>query len=113
MVRRLKELCRMHMGHHGSPDLIDGHLPERVLDNVCCVLEPSGNTLMVLVLSENNVWWFLREGKVLTKSEIVSAESEIVSVKSGIVLVESGMVPMKSGSVSERQGINYKLTNIN
>jgi hypothetical protein len=24
----------MHMGHHGSPDLIDDHLPERSLGNV-------------------------------------------------------------------------------
>jgi hypothetical protein len=36
----------------------------------------------------------MREGKVPTKSEIVS-------VKCGIVLVESKMVPMESGSVSE------------
>jgi hypothetical protein len=45
MVQRLKELRRMHMGHHRSPDPIDDHLPERVLDNVYSVLEPSGNTL--------------------------------------------------------------------
>jgi hypothetical protein len=45
MVQLLKELHIMHRDHHGSPDLIDDHLPERVLDNVCSVLEPSGNTL--------------------------------------------------------------------
>jgi hypothetical protein len=45
MVQRLKELCRMHMNHHGYPDLIDDHLPERVLGNVCSVHEPSVNTL--------------------------------------------------------------------
>jgi hypothetical protein len=45
MVQRLKELCRVHGDHHGSPDLIDDHLSERVLGNVCSVLEPSGNTL--------------------------------------------------------------------
>jgi hypothetical protein len=44
-VQRPKELRRMHMDHHGYPDLIDDHLPERVLSNVCSVLEPSGNTL--------------------------------------------------------------------
>jgi hypothetical protein len=48
----------------------------------------------------------MREGKVPTKSEIVS-------MKSGIVSVESEMVPTEFGSVSERQGINYKLININ
>jgi hypothetical protein len=45
MVQRLKELRRMHMGHHRSPDPIDGHLSERVLSNVYHVLELSGNTL--------------------------------------------------------------------
>jgi hypothetical protein len=45
IVQRLKELCRMHRRYHGSPDLIDDHLPERVLGNVCSILEPSGNTL--------------------------------------------------------------------
>jgi hypothetical protein len=45
MVQRLKELRRMHMDHHGSPDSIDDHLPERVLRNVCSILKPSGNTL--------------------------------------------------------------------
>jgi hypothetical protein len=45
MVQRLKELHRVHMDHHGYPDLIDDHLPERVLGNVYSVLEPSGNTL--------------------------------------------------------------------
>jgi hypothetical protein len=45
MVRRLKELRRMHMGHHVYLDLIDDHLPERDLDNVCSVLEPLRNTL--------------------------------------------------------------------
>jgi hypothetical protein len=34
MVQRLKELRRMHMGHHGYPDLIDDHLLERDLGNV-------------------------------------------------------------------------------
>jgi hypothetical protein len=45
MVQGLKELYRMHRGHHGSLDPTDDHLPERVLGNVCCVLESSGNTL--------------------------------------------------------------------
>jgi hypothetical protein len=45
MVQRLKELCRMHMGHHGSPNPIDDHLPERYLGNVWSVLEPLGNTI--------------------------------------------------------------------
>jgi hypothetical protein len=45
MVQRLKELCRMQRDLHGSLDPIDDHLPERVLGNVCSVLEPSGNTL--------------------------------------------------------------------
>jgi hypothetical protein len=45
MIQRLKELRRMHMDHHRYPDLIDDHLPERVLGNVYSVLEPSGNTL--------------------------------------------------------------------
>jgi hypothetical protein len=44
-VQQLKELCRMHRGHHGSPDPIDGHLPERVLGNVRRVVELLGNTL--------------------------------------------------------------------
>jgi hypothetical protein len=35
----------MHMGRHGSPDPMDDHLLERVLHNVCSILEPSGNTL--------------------------------------------------------------------
>jgi hypothetical protein len=35
----------MHSGHHGSPNPIDDHLLERVLGNVCSVLEPLGNTL--------------------------------------------------------------------
>jgi hypothetical protein len=48
----------------------------------------------------------MREGKVPTKSEIVSAESEIVSMKSKIVSVESGRV-------SEWHEINYELININ
>jgi hypothetical protein len=39
MVQRLKELRRMHGDHHGYPDLIDDHLSERVLGNVCSVLE--------------------------------------------------------------------------
>jgi hypothetical protein len=61
MVQRLKELHRMHRGLHGFPDLIEDHLSERVLGNVCRVLEPSGNTLKDhdsrddLVLSENTV----------------------------------------------------------
>jgi hypothetical protein len=46
MVQRLKELRRMYRDHHGSPDPIDDHLPERVLCNVS-VLEPSINTLKV------------------------------------------------------------------
>jgi hypothetical protein len=41
----LNELRRMHRDHHGSPDPIDDHLLERVLCNVCSVLEPLGNTL--------------------------------------------------------------------
>jgi hypothetical protein len=45
MVQRLKELHRMHRGHHGYPDLIDDHLSERDLGNVLSVLEPLGNTL--------------------------------------------------------------------
>jgi hypothetical protein len=45
MVQRLKELRRMHMDHHGFPDPVEEHLLERVLHNVCLVLEPSGNTL--------------------------------------------------------------------
>jgi hypothetical protein len=45
MVQQLKELRRMHRGHHGYPDLIDAHLPERDLGNVWSVLEPLGNTL--------------------------------------------------------------------
>jgi hypothetical protein len=44
-VQRLKELRRMHRGYRGSLDLIDDHLPERVLGNACSILEPSGNTL--------------------------------------------------------------------
>jgi hypothetical protein len=44
-VQRQKELRRMHRDHHGYPYLIDDHLPERVLGNVCSVLEPLGNTL--------------------------------------------------------------------
>jgi hypothetical protein len=47
MVQQLKELRRMYRDHHGYPDLIDDHLPERVLGNVCSVLEPLGNTLKV------------------------------------------------------------------
>jgi hypothetical protein len=35
----------MHMDCHGSPDPIDDHLLERVLRNVCSVLELLGNTL--------------------------------------------------------------------
>jgi hypothetical protein len=35
----------MHRDHHGSLDRIDDHLSERVIGNVCSVLEPSGNTL--------------------------------------------------------------------
>jgi hypothetical protein len=35
----------MHMGHHGYPNLIDDHLPERDLGNVYSVLKPLGNTL--------------------------------------------------------------------
>jgi hypothetical protein len=45
MVQRLKELHRMHGDHHGFLDLIEDHLPERVLDNVFRILEPLGNTL--------------------------------------------------------------------
>jgi hypothetical protein len=45
MVQRLKELRRMHGDHHRNLDLMDGHLPERVLGNIYSVLEPSGNTL--------------------------------------------------------------------
>jgi hypothetical protein len=59
-VQRLKELRGMHRDHHGYVDLIDDHLPERVLGNVCSVLESSGNTLkgssmleMVLVIFGN------------------------------------------------------------
>jgi hypothetical protein len=44
-VQRLKELRRMHRGHHEYLDLIDDHLPERDLGNICTVLEPLGNTL--------------------------------------------------------------------
>jgi hypothetical protein len=107
MVQRLKELHRMHRGHHGSPDPIDGHLLERVLGNVCRVLGPSGNTLKGSQCSR----WFgiIRKQHVIinergnnsNKSEIVLAESKIVSVKFGIVLVESKMVPTESGRVSE------------
>jgi hypothetical protein len=43
-VQRLKELRRMYRDHHGYPDLIDDHLSERVLGNVCSVLEPLGST---------------------------------------------------------------------
>jgi hypothetical protein len=56
---------------------------------------------------------FMREGKVPTKSKIVSVESEIVLVKSRIVSVESNMVSLESGSVSEWQENNYELININ
>jgi hypothetical protein len=97
----------MHRGYHGSLDPIDGHLRERVLGNVCRVLESSGNTLKGLdardgfgIIRKQCVI-FMREGKISTKSEIVSMESEIVSVKSGIVSVESGMVLTESKSVSE------------
>jgi hypothetical protein len=38
MVQRLKELRRMYRDHHESLDLIDDHLPKRVLGNVCNVL---------------------------------------------------------------------------
>jgi hypothetical protein len=48
----------------------------------------------------------MREGTILIKSEIVSAESEIVSAES-----ESGS--MESGIVLEYRGINYELININ
>jgi hypothetical protein len=40
-----KKIHIMHRGHNGSPDLIDDHLPERVLGSVYRVVEPSGNTL--------------------------------------------------------------------
>jgi hypothetical protein len=45
MVQQLKELRIMHRDHHRSPDPIDDHLVERVLGNVCSVLEPWSNTL--------------------------------------------------------------------
>jgi hypothetical protein len=45
MVQRLKELRRMHRDRHGFPDPIGDHLLERVLGDVCRILEPSGNTL--------------------------------------------------------------------
>jgi hypothetical protein len=35
----------MHMDHLEYPDLIDDHLSERILGNVCSVLEPSDNRL--------------------------------------------------------------------
>jgi hypothetical protein len=43
-IQLLKELHRMHKGHHRYPDPIDDHLPERVLGNVCSVLELLGST---------------------------------------------------------------------
>jgi hypothetical protein len=33
------------MDHHGYPDPIDDHLPERSLGNVWSIPEPQGNTL--------------------------------------------------------------------
>jgi hypothetical protein len=44
---------------------------------------------------------FMREGKVPTKSKIVSTESEIILVKSEIVSMLSGMVLTESRSVLE------------
>jgi hypothetical protein len=35
MVQWLKELRTMHRDHHGYTDLIDDHLPERVLGKKC------------------------------------------------------------------------------
>jgi hypothetical protein len=35
----------MHKGHHGYPDLIDDHLPEKDLSNVWSVPGLLGNTL--------------------------------------------------------------------
>jgi hypothetical protein len=90
-VQRLKELHRMHRGHHGSPYPIDGHLLERVLGNVYRVLGWLSNTLKGSRCSR----WFgiIRKQRVIiyergnssNKSEIVLAESKIVLVKSGIV----------------------------
>jgi hypothetical protein len=52
MVQRLKELHRMHRGHHGYPNLIDDHLPKGDLDNVYSALEPLGNTLKGFMMLE-------------------------------------------------------------
>jgi hypothetical protein len=35
----------MHRDHHGFLDPIEDHLLERVLGNICRILELSGNTL--------------------------------------------------------------------
>jgi hypothetical protein len=35
----------IHRDHHGCPDLIDDHLKEKSLNNVCSILELYGNTL--------------------------------------------------------------------
>jgi hypothetical protein len=35
----------IHRDHHGCPDSIDDHLPERILGNVWSILEPYGNTI--------------------------------------------------------------------
>jgi hypothetical protein len=35
-----KFLCGNNMHHHGCPDPIDDHLPERGLGNVCNIPEP-------------------------------------------------------------------------
>jgi hypothetical protein len=83
-VQRLKELHRMHRGHHGSPYPMDGHLLERVLGNVCRVLGPLGNTLKGSRCSR----WFgiIRKQRVIIYERGNSSnESKIVSVKSGIV----------------------------
>jgi hypothetical protein len=87
----------MHTGHHRSPYLIDGQLPERVLGNVCCILDARDGFGII----QKQCVMFYERGKVPNKSEIVSAESKIVLVKSGIVSVESEMVPIESRSVSK------------
>jgi hypothetical protein len=93
MVQRLKELHRMHMDHHGSPDLIDDHLLEREFSVMSVVFSNRWVTHLRDLDARDgfgNIWkhrvMIYERGNSLKKSEIVLAKSKIVSVESKIVL---------------------------
>jgi hypothetical protein len=57
----------MHRGHHGSLDLIDDHLPERSLSNVCVF--PNCRVICLRVQSHVRCFWYFWNCQRINKRE--------------------------------------------